>query len=687
MASIGSLTADLRLQSAAFIRDLNRASQAVASNTAAMRRSMRQVEAASRNVSRQFAQVRGAALALGGALAVRQFTGFTRTALENADAIAKTARRMGLYTETLQETRIAAAQLGVEQKQLDVALTALIRRQGEAIEGNKEFAAGFARVGLTVQDLKRLTPERLILQVADGLSQIENQALRVAAADRIMSEAGRQVINVFSGGAGAIEAYAEQARQAGLIMEGPVLAAAERLSDDLTLLNTAFRTGFDTAIIEGLSGTLDSTAASLREAREIGEDFGRGVGTAMRLVAAAGAFVARNIRALAAALAAVIALKAAGLFIALAAAVGRFALAMVAAARATNLLNQLLSRSVLGLVARLAITLGAAALTWEAFGEAAAATANDIERAARGIVDVGEAGEDASNRVETLTASLERERNQLTLLARAHVEGAQAVENANDAIEVQNLLVRENLDANSAAGREITALVVANNELKRGIERVTSAQEARARASEKAAEDAKNAARDLGLTFSSAFEDAVASGARFRDILQGIERDLIRLAVRRFATEPFLDAIGGIDFASFFGAGASGPGPGAGPPLRGSVSGGTVSAGGFATGGAFIVPGAGGPDSQRVILDATPGERVRIETPAQQRAQAGAVTVTVINNAGAEVGVREGRGASGGVSLEVTIDKAVADALGRRGSQSSQTLERVFGARRSLSRA
>lgn len=51
MASIGSLTADLRLESASFIRDLGRSSKAVATHTAAMRRSIDAVSASARTLN------------------------------------------------------------------------------------------------------------------------------------------------------------------------------------------------------------------------------------------------------------------------------------------------------------------------------------------------------------------------------------------------------------------------------------------------------------------------------------------------------------------------------------------------------------------------------------------------------------------------------------------------------------
>jgi hypothetical protein len=60
-------------------------------------------------------------------------------------------------------------------------------------------------------------------------------------------------------------------------------------------------------------------------------------------------------------------------------------------------------------------------------------------------------------------------------------------------------------------------------------------------------------ARELGLAFSSAFEDAIVRGASFRDVLRGIEQDLLRLGTRKLVTEPLLAA-----FSSLLGSGSGG---------------------------------------------------------------------------------------------------------------------------------
>lgn len=85
--------------------------------------------------------------------------------------------------------------------------------------------------------------------------------------------------------------------------------------------------------------------------------------------------------------------------------------------------------------------------------------------------------------------------------------------------------------------------------------------------------DAKTFAEELGLTFSSAFENAIVDGKKFSDVLDGIGKDIARIIVRKQVTEPLANGIGelgksGGDFFSnlfsgfkFAGGGTTGNGP------------------------------------------------------------------------------------------------------------------------------
>lgn len=72
----------------------------------------------------------------------------------------------------------------------------------------------------------------------------------------------------------------------------------------------------------------------------------------------------------------------------------------------------------------------------------------------------------------------------------------------------------------------------------------------------------RNLAHELGLTFASAAEDAIVGFESVGDVLKGLERDLERLAVRKFITEPFLGAAQGIFEQIFAPAGGGGGGAG-----------------------------------------------------------------------------------------------------------------------------
>jgi len=736
MATIGSLTASMSLESAAFQRDLGAVTRAINSQTAQQRRAMQRVEQAARRVQRQFSQLRGAVAALAGAFAVRQFAKFAQAAIDTGDAIAKQSKQLQISTEAFQRFRIEGDLAGVSTEKVGSGLGAFTKRVGELRAGtgtlitildksNKALKTQLLAAGSTEEGF------RIMLDAINNAgSAFDKQALSAAAFGR---QAGQAMVLL------AEEAGKLDPRMVALVTRSDeMLAASEHLGDQLTLLRAAFSKGFDSAIIDGLTGSVEASVESMEEAGRIGKEFGQAVGAAMRGVAAAARFVADNMRLIGTAIVTLIALKAASFFVGLALAIVHFTTATLAAARATNLLNAILSRSVLGVVAKLAITLGAAALTWEAFGDEALAATDAIEAATKNLFGTLTSGAgDATDALNTTTSSLAQQFSEVNGLRLATEQGADAVRRHTIELETHKALIDSELIPTtqtlietqkllSKTGDErvlsILAIVEATERQRNAIQSLAEAEsllqsvqtgheervelqqrlnelveqgaltQAQAtmiwfRTLERAKQTlsdvgnetrrAKDFARDFGLTMSSAFEDAIVSGKGLRETLRGLEQDILRILTRSIITEPagnlFSDFIGKAvgSLGSMFGGAPMTP--------SGFAQGGGSS---FASGGSFMVGGAGGTDSQPVNFWATPGERVTIETPGQQAR--GGVQVTIINNAGAEVGVRESSTTGGGVSLEVTLDKAVARQVRRPGSDTAAALSETFGARRAL---
>lgn len=61
--------------------------------------------------------------------------------------------------------------------------------------------------------------------------------------------------------------------------------------------------------------------------------------------------------------------------------------------------------------------------------------------------------------------------------------------------------------------------------------------------------DQNDIGKQLGMTFSSAFEDAIVGGKKFSEVLNGLAQDILRLVTRKNVTEPLATAIGKFDWS------------------------------------------------------------------------------------------------------------------------------------------
>lgn len=100
------------------------------------------------------------------------------------------------------------------------------------------------------------------------------------------------------------------------------------------------------------------------------------------------------------------------------------------------------------------------------------------------------------------------------------------------------------------------------------VEGTRNLAEANAKVLEENSREAADAARELGLTFTSAFEDAVVSGKKLSEVLQGLAQDILRIMVRKTVTEPLAN-FGTSILGNLFKFGKAGGGTISGPTLVG----------------------------------------------------------------------------------------------------------------------
>lgn len=121
----------------------------------------------------------------------------------------------------------------------------------------------------------------------------------------------------------------------------------------------------------------------------------------------------------------------------------------------------------------------------------------------------------------------------------------------------------------------------------------------------KKTEENEAATRDWNLAVNTAFADLILNARKATDVLDALARKFLSSAL--FGNDGKSGLLGGLTNSI------------------GAAIGASTNIFGFRHGGSFEVGGAGGPDSQLVQFAATPGERVTVETPGQQRRGGGDV--------------------------------------------------------------
>jgi hypothetical protein len=162
--------------------------------------------------------------------------------------------------------------------------------------------------------------------------------------------------------------------------------------------------------------------------------------------------------------------------------------------------------------------------------------------------------------------------------------------------------------------RRLLALGLDDETLQRAVSKAAAEMD---EATAKTKETTK-AANELGLTFTSAFEDAILEGEKLGGVLDSLAKDIARVLLRKTVTKPVTNLISGLVSGGTGGGGAGG--------FMSFLSG----LFGNSKGGLYKVAGSGGGE-RPIAFTARAGEVVAVGTGMAQSAGGGAV---VINNIG-----------------------------------------------------
>ena len=181
-----------------------------------------------------------------------------------ADVAAKTARTIGITTESYQELTQAAAFSGVKSEELNVAMRKLSKNAYEAAGGNKELNKTFKALGINAKDFAKLKPDMQIEKLADAYTKIEDPGKRAALMMKLLEEAGPKFASMFAGGGAGIAAMRKDAQDLGMIVPDDLAVKAEAFNDSmdrLKLIGQGMKFNFILQLLESIQPLLDDLTA------------------------------------------------------------------------------------------------------------------------------------------------------------------------------------------------------------------------------------------------------------------------------------------------------------------------------------------------------------------------------------------------------------------------------------------
>lgn len=171
------------------------------------------------------------------------------------DAIAKTARKLGLGVEELQKWRFAADRSGIASNTFDMALQRFTRRAREAADGTGEARGALQFLGIELKDGEGNLRSRteLLDDIGEAMKNIEDPSLRMRVAFKLFDSEGVSMVNMLTQGKEGMQQLRKEAEELGLITEENA-ARSEAYVDQLTNFMQVIKSLKDSVIGELLPG-------------------------------------------------------------------------------------------------------------------------------------------------------------------------------------------------------------------------------------------------------------------------------------------------------------------------------------------------------------------------------------------------------------------------------------------------
>lgn len=185
-----------------------------------------------------------------------------------ADSLVKLSRATGDTIENLSDLQAVFRLSNIEAEGFDGTLKALLQKAAQAAI-DPRLAESFAALGISLRDLRRLSPSQLLEAMAIGLERYGTEQEKIARLSRILPDQYLKLMDVAGRGLRSFQDSVRSVRESGSTVTGQQAKVAERFNQSLTKMQIAIG-GVSRALLEQFGP--EATALFERLAKGITEN-------------------------------------------------------------------------------------------------------------------------------------------------------------------------------------------------------------------------------------------------------------------------------------------------------------------------------------------------------------------------------------------------------------------------------
>lgn len=187
----------------------------------------------------------GAAVAGVGALAVgvgvvsKKFADATTETAAYGDSIDKMSQKVGMSAQAYQEWDYVMQISGTEMSNMTTGLKTMTNKLDDAKNGGKDAQEMFGKLGLSMEDLSKMSREEVFDAVITGFQGMADSTERAALANDIFGKSGQELTPLFNTTAEDTQKLKDEVNALGGVMSDEAVKASADFQDQMTALKTS----------------------------------------------------------------------------------------------------------------------------------------------------------------------------------------------------------------------------------------------------------------------------------------------------------------------------------------------------------------------------------------------------------------------------------------------------------------